>query len=77
MGGPQLEKIRVSELGIEDEVLQVGDSGSMDKQVGWQNSDILIVEGPVIVVRAAREVVSFIGSTRLVHKFKVKFSHFR
>jgi hypothetical protein len=43
--------------------------------VGWQDSDVLIIKGAIIVVGAVREVVSFIGSTGLIDKFKVEFGH--
>jgi hypothetical protein len=33
VGGPQVEKLRVRKLGIEDELFKVRDGGCMDKQV--------------------------------------------
>jgi hypothetical protein len=39
-------------------------------------SDILIIKGTIVIVRAAGEMVSLIGGAGLVHKFKVEFGHF-
>jgi hypothetical protein len=41
-----------------------------------QDGDILIIERPIIIIRAAGEVVGFVGGARLIDKFEVKFSQF-
>jgi hypothetical protein len=41
VGGPQVEEIRMCELGINNKLFEVGDSGCMDKQMRRQNGDIL------------------------------------
>jgi hypothetical protein len=75
VGGPLVEKDGFGELGIKDQLFNVRDGASMDKQVWGEDSDDLVIEGAIIVIRAAGEVVSFVHDTRLVHKFEVEFSH--
>jgi hypothetical protein len=74
-GCPEVEKIGVCKLCVKDKLFQVRDSGCVDKQVRWEDSDILVVEGAIIIVWVAGEVVSLIGGAGLVDEFKVKFSH--
>jgi hypothetical protein len=74
VGGPQVEEIGIRKLGIQNEVFQVGDSRCVDEQMRWQDGDILIIKGPVIIIRAAGQVVSFIGGTRLIDEFEVELS---
>jgi hypothetical protein len=76
-GGPCVEKVGVRQLGVENELFKVRDSGGMDEQVWGQNSNILVVKGAVIIVRAAREVVCLIGGSRLIDKLKIEFRHFQ
>jgi hypothetical protein len=76
-GGSQVEEFRVRKLSIEDKLFQVRDSGGMDKQMRGQDSDILVVERAVIVVRAVWEVVRLVSGPRLIDKFKIEFCHFR
>jgi hypothetical protein len=73
-GCPKVEESGISELGIKDKLFEVGNSGGVDKQMQWQDSDILIIKGAVIIIRVPREVVGFIGGTWLVDKFEVEFS---
>jgi hypothetical protein len=76
-GSPQVEEFRVCKLGIEDKLFQVRNSGRMDKQMRGQNSDILVVEGAVVVVRAAREMIRLISGPRFIDKLKIEFHHFQ
>jgi hypothetical protein len=72
-----MEEIRVHKLGIQNKLFQVRDSGCVDEQMRWQDGDILVIEGAIVIIRVAGEVVGFVGRARLVDKFKIKFSHFR
>jgi hypothetical protein len=56
-------------------MFQVSNSGGVDKQMRRQDGDILVVEGTVIIVRVAGEVISPIGGTGFVDKFEVKVGH--
>jgi hypothetical protein len=47
----------------------------MDEQVGWQDSDILIIKGTIIIVGVAGEMVSLISGAGLVDEFKVELGH--
>jgi hypothetical protein len=49
----------------------------MDEQLGQENRDILIIQGAIIVIWSAGEVVSLIGGARLIDKFEVEFGHCR
>jgi hypothetical protein len=73
MGCPLVEEVGVHELGIKNKLLKVGDGRHVDKQVGRKDGNILIIKGAIVIVGVAGEVVGFIGGTRFVDEFKVKF----
>jgi hypothetical protein len=75
VGGPKVEEIRARKLSIQNKLFQVRDSGCVDEQMRGQDGYILIIEGAVVIIRAVREVVSFVGHARLVDKLKVELSH--
>jgi hypothetical protein len=75
--GLEMEEVGVRKLGIQDKLFEIRDGRGVDKQMGWQDSDILVIEGAIVVVRVARQVIGLIGGAGLVDKFKVELSHFR
>jgi hypothetical protein len=43
MGGPLLEQAQVRKLGIKNKLFEVQDGRGMDEEVGWEDSNILVV----------------------------------
>jgi hypothetical protein len=72
-----VEEIGVRKLGVKNKLFQVRDGGCVDEQMRRQDGYILVIKGAIIIVRAAGEVVSFVGCARLVDKFEIEFSHFQ
>jgi hypothetical protein len=73
--GPLLEENGMCELGVKDQLFQVRDNGCMDEQMRQQDSDVLIIEGPIVIIGMAGEVIGLIGRARFIDEFEVKFSH--
>jgi hypothetical protein len=76
-GGPKVEKVGAGKLRIENQSFQIGNGGRMNEEMGWQDGDVLVIEGTIIIIGSAGEVVGFIGSAWFVDKFKVEFRHLR
>jgi hypothetical protein len=45
--------------------------------MGRQDGYILVIEGTIVIIRSAGEVVGFVGSAQLVDEFEIKFRHFQ
>jgi hypothetical protein len=77
MGGPRAEEIGMRLLGVEDELFEIRDGSGMNEQVRGQDGDILIIQGAIIIIRVAWEVVRFIWGARLIDKLEIEFRHSR
>jgi hypothetical protein len=77
MGSPKVEEVRAGKLCIENQSFQVGNGGHVNEEMGRQDGDILVIEGTIIIIGSAGEVVGFIGSAWFVDEFKVELCHFR
>jgi hypothetical protein len=68
-GVPGSEEVEVEKLGIEDTLFQSRERDGPHKDAVREDQDILVVVFSLVVVRAVREVVSFIIFPRFVDEF--------